>query len=264
MHINLPLVIGLASGFALVNSLLVLTWCFCKRRKGPDHEQANLTDMNTQHSLLRRNRLRLKLDTDSLPSEKYDRYPVSSRRYSPMGQKHTPSSSPLETLALSQPLRSLLAQPTTMGIGCAASTRSDDSASIYSTVSAPRHLHDELLLSYPAPNDIPTYQIPTQGYSIMDPLANGTTPLCQLTSRHRLSVIEELAPETYDRKRRGEYPPSATSISDALQVSQPTLKQSSDLVHSHHLRSSLAMPPTVARQYRRPSYLPSPYSPPLR
>lgn len=154
MNPNLVLIIGLSSGLAFLNIVLFSLWYLWehRRRKGKDLERDTLTSLNHRpRKLVKRNRPSPPAPTHTLP-EKYGTHsysdPVRNRETiyhpSPYDLSLPPEHKSLRPLGLS-PLRNELYPAPAPSFRRTASTDSGETGSIYSTMSAPVHLHDELL-----------------------------------------------------------------------------------------------------------------------
>ncbi|KAF8973155.1 hypothetical protein BDZ97DRAFT_1779741 [Flammula alnicola] len=192
MHVSLPLVIGLASGFASFNVLLAFT-CLClrRRRNKTKRRQEAIANTEKRPSILKQ----------TPPSKHLPSNPLFPRTAS--GSK-TGSSD--EASPRSVGLRNQLVVPTR--VSREASGDASDTASMYSTASAPIDLHDQILLSQPFSRALNnTYMSPPA--TVPPRSSKDTASMETVYPVHRSAppptidstqlFVDQLAPETYDK-----------------------------------------------------------------
>lgn len=319
INTNIVLAIGLAAGFALLNLLLGVAWLVCLRHSREARRQLAKTlppDIEKHPSVLKRKRPpqahraqsyapRARPDIrdgcspmslthcEAIPYLTRDRYTPSPRMH-PKKARAARTMSPLVPLSDARRERngppvhrhSRLAVPRpgrTPRIARTGSEDTFDTASIYSTVSAPRELHEQILGAQ-------TFSRGRVGVD-MD-MAEQAPPAYPNATRpsiapYALEFVELLAPETYDKTlahRRGQLPPPATPVRMPRRpqpASTPEMSRTRSYFHPtsrfsitppplepDHLRTSLDPPSPLARKftpflYRESSRqtLPSPHSP---
>ena len=161
--IDIVIIIGAASG-VIVFIFILVTWClFCHRKQEPLATKVEVQTIALQKrsSLLKGKRTVKFVTSESAkyPRNKYASYPASR-----LPPPHVPS--PLATAKVrnrrsDRPRAENLFRhklsttvPTKTKHAPSPSVRSDDTASVYSTASAPLEMHDFLLRSHNSPNTI--------------------------------------------------------------------------------------------------------------
>jgi hypothetical protein len=270
--IDIVIIIGAASGVIVFNFILV-TWCLFSHRK--QERQAPKVELQTialqkRSSLLKRKRT-VKFATSE--SSKYSRNKYASYPASRL-PPHVPS--PLATAKVrtrrSDPPRaenlfphrlSTIKQTKTKN---ASSVCSDDTASIYSTASAPLEMHDYWLRSHNSPNTILVTSASSPSEMITSAVTSSRDADLIFPSRtgNCLSVMEEgLIPKAAIQQR----PRQANcrwhqqqSVSRGMSCDQSAWGQ---IPNSMIPPGLLVLPPTAQNNEQGPSStpLPSPYSP---
>jgi len=260
--IDIVIIVGAASGVIVFNFILV-TWClFCHRKQGPSKVESQTNAQQKRSSLLKGKRTVKFAASVKDSSNKYASYPASRLR-----PPHVPSplaSAKVRTRRFDRPRAENLSPHRLSPIlptitNHAPSVRSDDTASVYSTASAPLEIHDHLLRS---PNTI----LVTSASSPSEMLTSSRNadlifPSC---TENCLSVMEEgLIPEVAiqqrprqaNRRWRQQQSVSREMSCDQSAWSTPNLMFPPGL---------LVLPPTAQNIEQGPSStpLPSPYSPP--
>jgi hypothetical protein len=272
--IDIAIIVGAASGVIVFNFILV-TWClFCHRKQGSSKVELQTIALQKRSLLLKPGEKRTVKFAASVKDSrnKYASYPASRLR-----PPHVPSplaSAKVRTRRFDRPrAEDLFPQKLSTIVPTitnhAPSVRSDDTASVYSTASAPLEIHDHLLRSHNSPNTI----LVTSASSPSEILSAATTssrdadltfPSC---TGNCLSVMEEgLFPKAAIQQR----PRQANrqwrqqqSVSREMSHDQSAWSQTPNPTLPPGL---LVLPPTAQNIEQGPSSapLPSPYSPPSK
>ncbi|PPQ77230.1 hypothetical protein CVT25_011077 [Psilocybe cyanescens] len=267
MESNLPLIIGLASGFAFLNFLFVFTWFLwerSRRRKRSQREpEDKLTSFNQRLAKLHKAR-RYKAATNPVP----DKW-VTPRNGPPASQHPLYISSPLPVhqsparSAYNHPpglssLRTELYPPPPMGITRGTSARTYDTASIYSTISAPSHLHDEILSetheSFSTAVNSEDDHYMNDKYDVV---SEGEYSISK-DSRDPLYAIQEWEPGTFDRTYWSSY-----LADDARSGTEPMLREQWPTSNST-TRRAITMPLNIRKRTPTPPFATSRHIPPPR
>ena len=276
--IDIAIIVGAASGVIVFNFILV-TWClFCHwhRRQGPSKVELQTTALRKRSPLLKPGEKRTVKFAASVKDSrnKYASYPASRLR-----PPHVPSplaSAKVRTRRFDRPrAENLFPQnlsesaivPTITDH--APSVRSDDTASVYSTASAPLEIHDYLLRSHNSPNNI----LVTSASSPSEMLSMATTSSRNVnisppsSTGNCLSVMEKgLFPKAAIQQR----PRQANrrwcqqqSVSREMSREQSVCCQIPNPIVPPGLS---VLPQTAQNNEQGPSStpLPSPYSPPSK
>ena len=271
--IDIVIIVGAASGVIVFNFILV-TWClFCHwhRKQGPTKVESQTIALQKRSSLLKGKQRTVKFAAsvkDSRNNLKYASYPASRLR------PHVPSplaSAKVRTRRSDRPRAENLfphkLNSTVLTItNHAPSVRSDDTASVYSTASAPLEIHDHLLRSHNSPNTIlvtsassPSEMLSTAVASSRN--ADRISPSC---TGNCLSVMEEgLIPKAaiQNRLRQANWR-QQQSVPHEVSCDQSAWSQTPNPMLPPGL---LVLPPTSQNIEQGSSTpLPSPYSPPSR
>lgn len=311
---HLPLIIGLASGFGLLIFALGLTWLFHLRRS----RNAKRQWQKALRADVEKHRLDIQIvhsesafDSSLTHSEKHDQfeqpyYNHHADRFTSKPQPHSRTRRaqgrlPSELLppydarrAPGKPPRGLssahgatLTVP--MSVARATSYDSSDTASMYSTASAPIDLHDQMLLGQPMSRPLALTAQPRASSPLALPRTGRAARAIHKVSRDELGpayptapcpvdYVDPLAPETYDKtvaRHSGGVPvlsvaetPTRAHFSDSVRK-QRTRKTPKDHGRLPHMWPTLDPPTPLAQRdtlllYRKVSHpsLPSPYSPP--
>jgi hypothetical protein len=272
MVIDIVIIVGAASGVIVFN-FIVVTWClFCHRKQGLSNVELQTIAQQKRSSLPKGKPTvkTVKFAASVKDSRnKYASYPASRL---PLPYVSSPlASAKVRTRRFDRPrAENLFPQnlstilPTTTNH--APSVRSDDTASVYSTASAPLEIHDYLLMSHNSPNTI----LRTSASSPSEMLSTAVTssrnadlifPSC---TGNRLSVMEEgLIPKAAIQQRprqvncrwHQQQPVSREMSLDQLAWSQTP--------YPMFPPGLLALPPTAQNVEQGPSATPlqSPHSP---
>jgi hypothetical protein len=315
---HLPVIIGLASGFALLIFALGLTWLLHLRRSRNTKRQWQQTlradvekhplDIQIVHS-------ESAFDASLTHSEKLDQFEQPFYNYhadrftskpqphsrtrraharppsellSPYDLRRTPAKPPS---GLSSAHAATLTVPTSVALGI--SYDSSDTASMYSTASAPIDLHDQILLGQPMSRPLALTAQPRASSPLAPPRTGRVARAIHKVHMDELGsayptaavptipadCIDPLAPETYDKtvaRHSGAVPlfpvaetPTRAHFSDSVrkQRTRKTPKDHGTL--PPHMWPTLDPPTPLAQRdtlllYRKVPHpsLPSPYSPP--
>ena len=265
---DIVIIIGAASGVIVFNFILV-TWClFCHRKQGPTKVELQAVTLRKRSSLLK-GKHTVKFAASVKDSRnKYASYPAS-RRPPP----HVPSplaSAKVRTRRSDRPraenlfLHKLSTTVPTI-TNHAPSVLSDDTASVYSTASAPLEIHDHLLRSYNSPNTIliTSASSPSEMLRTAVTSSRNADPIFPSSTGNCLSVMEEglipnpaiqQRPRQSNLRRRQEQ-----SVSHEMSCDQSAWSQTPNPILPPGL---LVLPPTAQNTEQEPfsTPLPSPYS----
>lgn len=151
MFIDIAVIVGAASGVIVFNFILV-TWCiFFQRRREAKVESQAIT-LQRHSSLLEGKRVKFAASVKG----SQNRCPASGRKL-PYYAPSPLASAKIRTRRSDRPRTENLSPQTTVpnAMGYVPSVCSDDTASVYSTASAPLEVHDHLLRSHNSPSTIP-------------------------------------------------------------------------------------------------------------
>ena len=269
------IIVGAASGVIVFNFILV-TWClFFHRKQGPTKVEGQTISLQKRPSLLKGKRTVKFAASVKDSRNKYASYPAS--RLPRTSPSHVPSplaSARVRTRRSDRPrAENLFPHKLSTTVPTITnhtpSVRSDDTASVYSTASAPLEIHDHLLRSHNSRNTIfvtsvssPSEMLSTAVTSSRN--ASLTLPSC---TGNCLSVMEEgLIPKAAIQQRPGQANRrwhQQQSVSRETSRDQSVWNQTPNPMFPPGL---LISPPTSQNIEQGPSsvLLPSPYSPPSK
>ena len=266
MVIDMVIIVGAASGVIVFNFILV-TWClFFHRKQGPT--KVELQPIALQKRSLTKGKRTVKFAASVKDSRnKYASYPAS--RLPPL---HVPSplaSAKVSTRRSDRPRAEnlfphKLSTVVTTITNDVPSVRSDDTASVYSTASAPLEIHDHLLRSH---NILVTSaSSPSEMLSTAVTSSRNAGLILPSRTGNCLSVMEEglipkaaiQLPRQTNRRWRQQQ-----SVSRELSRDQSAWSQTPNPTFPPGL---LVLPPSTQNIEQGPSStpLPSPYSPPSK
>jgi hypothetical protein len=264
--IDIVIIVGAASGVIVFNFILV-TWClFCHRKQGPTGTKVELRTIALQKrsSLLKGNRTVRFAASVKDSRNKYASYPASTRRL-PLPYVPSPLvSAKVRTRRSDRPRAENLfphklstTVPTITNH--ASSVRSDDTASVYSTASAPLEYHDYLLRSHISPNTI----LVTSASSPSEMLSTVSSRNASC-SGNCLTVMEEgLIPKAAIQQRPRQ---ASRRWRQQQSVSREMSRDQSAWNQIPNPMFPPGLPPTAQKIKQGPSSTPSPspYSPPSK
>jgi hypothetical protein len=277
--IDMVIIVGAASGVIVFNVILV-TWClFCHRKQGPRATKVELEKIALQkrssESLLKGKRTVKFAASVKDSRNKYASYPASR-----LPPPHVPS--PLSTAKVrtrrsdrpraenlfTRKLSTTVTVPTKTKQ--APSVCSADTASIYSTASAPLEMHDYLLRSHNSPNTIlitsasspsempGTAVTSTRNADVIFPLRAGNLSVMEEGLTPKNAIQQGHGPRQGERQWRQQQ-----SASCEMSCDQSAWNQTRNFM----LPPGLLVSPATAQNFeQRPSSTPllSPYSPPSK
>ena len=275
MVIDMVIIVGAASGVIVFNFILV-TWClFFHRKQGSTKVEAQTIFLQKRPSLLKGKRTVKFAASVKDSRNKYASYFAS--RLPRTSPSHVPS--PLASAKVrtrrSDRLRAENLFPHKLSTTVPTitnhtpSVRSDDTASVYSTASAPLEIHDHLLRSHNSPNTILVASVSSPSEMLSTAVTSSrnaslTLPSC---TGNCLSVMEEgLIPKDPIKQRPGQANcrwHQRQSVSCETSRDQSAWNQTPIPMCPPGL---LVLPPTAQNIEQGPFsiLLPSPYSPPSK
>ena len=272
--IDIIIIVGAASGVIVFNFILV-TWClFCHRKQRPRATKVELQTIAPQNpSSLLKGKRTIKFAASVKPEgsrNKYASYPA--QRLPP---SHLPSplaTAKVRTRRSDRPrAENLFTQELSTTVPTktkhALSVYSDDTASVYSTASAPLEMHDYLLRSHNSPNAILVTSASSPSEMLSTAVTGSRNADLIFPSRtgNCLSVMEEgLIPKAAIQQR----PRQANrrwcqlqSVTCEMSCDQSAWSQTPNSIFPPGL---LVSPQTAQKIEQGPTPLPSPYSPPSK
>ena len=272
---DIVIIVGAASGVIVFNFILV-TWClFYHRKRGPTKvELQTITLQKHSSEALLKGKRTVKFAASVKDSRnKYASYPALGRPPPP----HVPSplaSAKVRTRRSDRPrAENIFPHKLSTTVPTinnhAPSVLSDDTASVYSTASAPLEIHDHLLRSHSSPNTmlITSASSPSEMLRTAVMSSRNADPIFPSCTGNCLSVMEEglisnpafqQRPRQANRRRRQQQ-----SVSREMSCEQSAWSQTPNPMFPPGL---LVLPPTTQNTEQRPSSISSPslYSPPSK
>ena len=275
MNIDIVIIVSAASGVIVFNFILV-TWCLFRhwhRKQEPTKVELQTIALQKRSSLLKGRRIDTVKFAASVkvPRNKYASYPASRR---PL--PHVPSplaSAKVRTRGSDRPrAENLFSYKLTATVPTitnhALSVRSDDTASVYSTASAPLEIHDHLLRSHNSSDTILVTSAPSPSDLLSTAITSSRNadPIFPPCTGNCLSVMEEgLIPKAAIRRPRqaSRRWRQQQSVSREMSCDQSAWNQTPNHMFPPEL---WVLPPTAQNIEQESSSVPltSPYSPPSK
>ena len=273
--IDIVIIVGAASGVIVFNFILV-TWClFCHRKQEPRAKVELQTIALQKRSLLLKGKRTVKFATPE--SAKYSRIKYASYPASRLPPPHVPSplaTAKVRTRRSNRPraenlFRHKLSTTVPIKTKHPPSVRSDDTASLYSTASAPLEMHDYFLRSHNSPNTIFVTSESSPSEILSTAVTSSRNAELIFPSRigNSLSIMEEglipkVAIQQRPRQVNGRWR-QQQSASREMSCDQSVRSQTPNFVFPPGF---LVLAPTARNIEQGPAstLLPSPYSPPSK